>query len=278
MVPRIKAALQATGRPFEVHVTEKAGAGRTAADRYARDGAGLILAVGGDGSMHEVANGICDSGMSVPMGLVPIGHGSDFVRTTGTSHDIAAAVNAACNGRVRPIDLGRATFADGSSTVFINVAGLGFDALVAERAGKTKRLPGSNLPYLAAALQTLVTYKNIQVALDVDGELISTYAVFVQVANAKYMGGGYKIAPDADIEDGLLDLALVGDIAKPDLLKTLPKVYSGKHVSHPKFRHIRAKRIHVESMQPANVQLDGELCGAAPVTFTVMPAALYLAG
>jgi diacylglycerol kinase (ATP) len=200
------------------------------------------------------------------------------VRTIGTPKKIEDAVRAACRATPRAIDVGRATFKDGMTRHFINIAGLGFDALVASRAPRTKFLPGANLPYLVAALRTLATYRNIKVTIEVDGETISTYAVFVQVANAKYMGGGYKIVPGADIEDGLLDLAIVADLTKPDLLRTLPRVYGGGHVNHPKFRHIRAKQVRIETVEPALVQLDGEIAGHAPATFEVVPAGLMLAG
>lgn len=278
VLPRVHDTLRALDRPYHIHVTERAGDGRVAAARLASEGAALILSVGGDGTIHEVVNGLCESGAKVPLGIVPAGSGSDFARTVGASEKIEEAVRAACDGRSRPIDVGRATFADGSARFFVNVAGLGFDALVAERAHRTKFLPGANLPYLVAALWTLATYRNIKVAIDADGELISTHAVFAQVANAKYMGGGYQIAPMADLEDGLLDLALVGDLSKAALLRTLPKVYGGGHVNHPRFTHLRARRIRVETIQPALVQLDGEVCGQSPVTFDVIPGALLLAG
>jgi diacylglycerol kinase (ATP) len=277
-LPNVHAALQATGRPYHIHMTTASGDGREAATRFARDGAGLILAVGGDGTIHEVANGLYDSGTRVPLGVVPAGNGSDFARTIGASKRIAESVAKACGAQPRPIDAGLATFDDGTTRLFLNVAGLGFDALVAEKAARWKFLPGANLPYLAAALQSLVGFMNVEVSVQADGETFSTPAVFVQIANAKYMGGGYKIAPMADIEDGHLDLALVGDLSKPDLLWSIPKVYSGNHVTHPKFRHARAKSIRVEAKQPARVQLDGELLGQGPVTFTALPGALMLAG
>lgn len=278
LIPRLRTALETTGRPFLVHPTSSQGDAQASACRYAQEGAGLVVAVGGDGSIHEVANGLCASGTRVPMGIVPAGRGSDFVRTVKTPESMEAAVAHAVGTAPRAIDIGRASYADGTSQCFINVAGLGFDAIVAERVNTKNKLPGSNLPYLVASLQTLVGYRNIQVVVDADGVVFSTYAVFVQIANGQYMGGGYKIAPQADIEDGMLDLALVGDLSKPDLLKTLPKVYGGNHVTHPKFTYLRAKTIRVETIQPARVQLDGELSGGSPVTFSVEPGGLMLAG
>jgi YegS/Rv2252/BmrU family lipid kinase len=277
-LPKVHEVLKELGRPYHIHLTERPGDGEVSAKRFAQDGASLVLSVGGDGTIYEVVNGLCQSGMTVPMGVVPAGNGSDFARTIGTPKRIEDSVHAACAAVPRAIDAGRATFADGSTRHFINIAGLGFDAIVASRASRTKFLPGANLPYLAAAMRTLATFRNFKVTIEVDGDALSTYAVFVQVANAKYMGGGYKIVPSADIEDGMLDLAIVGDLSKPDLLRTLPTVYGGKHINHPKFRHIRARKIRIESIEPALVQLDGEIAGGSPVTFDVMPAALMLAG
>jgi len=277
-LPKIKAAIESLGRPFHIYLTQSAGDGRVAATRLAQEGASVVIAVGGDGTIHEVANGLYDSGTRVPLGIVPAGSGADFARTIGASKNIEEAISIACSRSPRPIDIGLATFDDGVSEAFINIAGLGYDSLVAERAAKTKFLPGANLPYLVAALQTLVSYKNIDVTLEIDGTHHSTKAVFIQVANAMYMGGGYKIAPMADISDGLLDVAIVGDMTKPDLLRTLPKVYGGGHVGHPKFTHVRANNIRIETSPPARVQLDGEVLGFSPVTFNVVPGAFLLAG
>lgn len=277
LLPRINTELTKLKRPYEIHVTSAPGDALATARRFAEDGAGLIVSVGGDGTLNEVINGILESGARVPFGLVSAGHGGDFARTAGTSRHVDVAVQRACSGRTRAIDAGRATFDDGTSRAFINVAGLGFDALVAEKAHKT-RLPGSTLPYLTAAFSTLATFKNIHVKIEVDGVATETKAVFVQIANAKYMGGGLMMAPDADIEDGELQLAVIGDFKKLELLRALPGVYKGKHVTLEKFSQSPAKRIRVETVQTARIQVDGEMMGAAPVTFTVEPGALQFAG
>lgn len=277
LLPRINTELQKLQRPYRIHVTKAPGDALTAARDFAAGGAGLIVSVGGDGTLNEVINGILESGVRVPFGLVSTGHGGDFARTAGTSKHVDVAVQRACSGRTRAIDAGRVTFDDGASRAFINVAGLGFDAIVAEKALKT-RLPGSTLPYLAASFSTLATFKNIRFKIDADGVTTETKAVFVQIANAKYMGGGLMMAPDADIEDGRLQLALIGDFRKTELLRALPGVYSGKHVTHPKFSQTAVKRVRIETVEPTRVQVDGEMMGAAPATFTVEPGALQFAG
>jgi YegS/Rv2252/BmrU family lipid kinase len=251
-LPIINDTLKGTGTPYAIYVTKARGDAIDAARNFAEAGATRILAVGGDGTINEVANGIFQSGANAALGLVPVGHGTDLARYLGTSKKIAEAVRHACEGEPSPVDLGLVTYADESERAFINIAGLGFDAMVASRAQKS-RLPGGNLPYLGSALATLVGFKNLHVEINADGHLIETPGVFVQVANAQYMGGGYHFAPMASMDDGLLDVCVVGDFGKLELIREIPGVYKGKHVSHPKFSHIAAKCIEIKTPEPAMV-------------------------
>jgi len=274
---RVHGVLKRLERPYAIHVTKERGDAIEAAHRFADDGVERIIAVGGDGTVHEVANGIQRSASSPVLGVVPIGHGRDFARTVGFSTNVELAVLKAADTPPRAIDLGCVTYGDGASRAFINIAGLGFDAIVAERA-QTSRLPGSNLPYLACALTTLLTFDNIDIALESAGETIETRAVFVQVANAQFMGGGYHFAPMAEIDDGLLDVCIVGDFKKLELVRHIPGVYRGKHTGLSKFRHLRTTAVHISAKTPAKLQLDGELLGTTPVTFSVIPGGIRLAG
>ncbi|HKG25987.1 MAG TPA: diacylglycerol kinase family protein, partial [Thermomicrobiales bacterium] len=176
LVPRVTEALKQLKRPFNLHLTTRAGEAPDVARQFALDDASVVIAVGGDGTINEVANGLLTCGRDVPLGLVPSGHGSDFVRTAKTPKTVEEAIELACKGETRPIDVGRASFDDGTLRYFLNVAGLGFDAAVAQRVQKTK-LPGSTLPYLLAVASTLVRYKNIGVEVQVDGESLSHRAV-----------------------------------------------------------------------------------------------------
>ncbi|MGH2560743.1 MAG: diacylglycerol/lipid kinase family protein [Thermomicrobiales bacterium] len=277
LLPKVSAALQSMGRPHAMHVTTGPNEAPEVAKRFALDGAEVIVAVGGDGTINEVANGIFASGKQIPIGLVPSGRGSDLVRTTGAPRQLEQALQLCCNGQVRMIDVGRAHFSDGASRIFLNAGGIGFDAAVAERVHGAK-LPGSTLPYLWGLVGALARYRNIHVSIDADGRLMTTTARSVLVANARYLGGGMLMHPMADIADGFLDVAILGDLGRAEIVRAVPSVYRGKHVTHPKFTHLRAKTIRVESVEPARVQLDGELAGYAPVTFTVEPASLFLAG
>jgi diacylglycerol kinase (ATP) len=274
-LPRIHGILKRVGKPYAIYLTKERGDAIEAARRYADEGAKRILAAGGDGTINEVANGIYQSCERPALAIVPAGHGSDFARTVQTSSSIEQSVLHACERPAAPIDLGLATFADGTSRAFINIAGLGFDALAAERAQKS-RLPGSNLPYLGGALMTLIKFSNIGVHVNVDGEQIDTPGVFVQIANARFMGGGYHFAPMAQIDDGLLDLCLVGDFSKFELVRAIPSCYKGTHVVLEKFTHRSGKVFQITTDTPAKVQLDGELIGGTPVEFSVLPGAISL--
>jgi YegS/Rv2252/BmrU family lipid kinase len=276
-LPKVTAALKATGRPHEIYLTKAPNDAPAAAQRFAENGAEILIAIGGDGTFNEVANGLVASGKDIPLGLVPSGHGSDFVRTTGAPSDLNAAFDHCLNGARRAIDIGRATYADGSSRIFLNLAGLGFDAAVAERALKTK-LPGSVLPYLWSLGGALFSYDKLYVAVEADGQRVTGSAISVLVANAKFAAGGMKVAPMADITDGVLDVAIIGDLGKFELVRQVPNVYRGKHITHPKFTHMPVRSVRIETNIPARVQLDGELHGTSPVTFSVEPGALTLAG
>lgn len=277
LLPRVSAALQALGKPYHLHVTTRAGEAPEVARQLAQEGPSVIIAAGGDGTINEVVNGIVASGRQIPLGVVAGGHGSDFARTISAPADVEKAIRRAVSGIHRPIDLGRVTFDDGTSRLFINVAGLGFDAEVAERAHHS-RLPGGKLPYLTALAGALLQFQNLEVAVAFDGHQLTQRAVFVTIANAKYFGGGLQITPMAAIDDGLLDLAIIGDLGKFELLGQVPRVYRGAHTNHPKFAHHRVRTVRIETATPARVQVDGELIGAAPVTFSVEPGALCLAG
>ena len=278
LLPRVVAALRELDELHHVHVTAAPGEAIEVARRFAGDGMRLVVAVGGDGTLNEVANGLLAAeGGPVPLGVVPAGRGADFVRTLDGPKDPAAALARICRVAPRPIDVGRATFADGTSRAFVNVGGLGFDAAVAVRAANS-RLPGSTIPYLRGLAGALVRYRNLPMTVDADGAHFAGLIRSVVVANGKFFGGGMKIVPAAALDDGLLDLAILGDLTRLDLVRNVPRVYRGTHVTHPKFTHLTARSIRVESAAPAQVQLDGELVGTAPVTFTVEPGALRVAG
>ena len=211
----------------------------------------------------------------IALAIVPAGRGADFVRTLDGPRDPVAALARSCRATPRPVDVGRVTFTDGSSRVFVNVGGAGFDAAVAARAARC-RLPGATAPYLWGLAGALFRERPHQMVVHADGTPFAGEVLAVVVGNGCAFGGGLKILPDAAPDDGCLDLAIVGDLSRLDLLRTVPRVYRGTHVRHPKFTHLRVRSIRIESADPVRVELDGEVVGTTPVTFAVEPAALLV--
>ena len=246
---------------------------RNAAD----DGAKLLVVVGGDGSVNEVANGIAGR-EDVEIAVIPRGTGWDFARTYKIPHKLDGAVDVALTGRPRTIDLGRATYRawDGNeaSTYFANVASAGMSGAIAQRANDTTKALGGKVSYLWATLAVFARWQNSELRLTVDDESRVGQMHDVVVANGRTFGGGMIICPEAEPDDGLFDVLTIGDLTKGDLLVTLPKTYRGRHLPHPKAELLRGKVVTIEADAPLPVELDGEQPGNTPARFEVVPGAL----
>ena len=278
-LPRIIATLSRLRCPHHLHVTTAPGEAKAVARRFADHGCRLVIAVGGDGTVNEIVNGLLSAEGETTLGVLPAGRGSDFARSSGYSNGVELTLERLVAGPRRRIDVGHAQFDDGSSRAFVNVSGVGFDAVVAGHASMS-RLPGATLSYLAAVAASLIRFRNIEVSVQADDRHLTGPMCAVLAANGRYFGGGMLIAPMADFNDGLLDLVILGDLSKMDLIRNVPRVYRGTHTGHPKFTTLKARSIRVEGPfgQPAPVQLDGEVFGHTPVTFTIEPKRLVLAG
>jgi YegS/Rv2252/BmrU family lipid kinase len=246
--------------------------------RKAAGEAELLVAVGGDGTVNEVANGI--AGLDVELAVVPRGTGWDFVRTYGIPRKLEGAVDVALNGRTREIDLGRARYRgwDGEEreALFANIASAGMSGAIAKRTNETSKALGGKVSYFWATLAVFSRWRNGEVRVRVDGEEHTGRMHDVVVANGRYFGGGMMICPEAEPDDGRFDVLLIGDLTKRDLMLTLPKTYRGTHLPHPKATVLRGTRVEVETAEPLPVELDGEQPGTTPVSFEVVPRALRL--
>lgn len=242
------------------------------------------MAVGGDGTISEVANGFFDGELAIAaeaeLALVCRGSGCDTIRTFGISKHTDRALDVAAGGRARSIDLGVARFTgpDGepAERLFINVASAGMTGFAAEKANNSAKRLGATLTFAWAGFTTLVSYSNRRIRVTIDGDERELVSNNVIVANCRNWAGGMKILPMAEPDDGELDVLVWGDISKTDLVLTLPKLYRGTHVHHPKATIRRAREITVVPEQPLPIELDGELPGMTPVTFTIRPHALRL--
>jgi diacylglycerol kinase (ATP) len=278
--PELSRRADAAGLRGDTLFSERPGQLVELARQATLGGATLLVVVGGDGSVNEVVNGLVGLAEQPDLALVPRGTGWDFSRTFGIPRKIEAAVRVALEGDVRVIDAGKATYRawDGveRTSFFANVASAGIGGAVAQRANDTTKALGGKASYLLATLAVFARWKPTDVRLTVDSETREGRMLEVLVANARYLGGGMKMFPDAEPDDGLLDVLTLGDITKADLVRTMPKLYRGTHLPHPKAELLRGRSVSITTDAPIPIQLDGEQPGTTPVSFEIVPQALRL--
>ncbi len=279
--PEIAHRAAELGLTGESLLSERPGHAGELARRAAEGGARLVVAVGGDGTVNEVVNGLLAVDGDCPeLAVIPRGTGTDFVRHFGIPTKLEGAVEVALSGGTRPIDAGRIRYRSWSgenvTTHFVNSASAGMSGAVAQRANASSKALGGKASFLYATLAVFARWHASEMEVEVDAERRSGLMYDAIVANCRYLGGGMAMTPDAVPDDGLLDVLLIGDITRRDLALTLPKVYRGTHLPHPKAEALRGSRVAVRSDTPLPVELDGEQPGTTPATFEVLPRALRL--
>jgi diacylglycerol kinase (ATP) len=275
--------LQAEGVKFDAILTEEPGHATQLARQALDDGYRTIVAVGGDGTVNEVLNGlVAEEGAvdpEVTLGIIPCGTGADFSRTAGIPRDYTGACRQLLRLETRLVDLGRITCLHEGREVeryFINVAGLGFDGEASELANRRSKALGGTITYLGCLFTTLVTYRNKNVELSFDGQRLRGRLNSVILCNGRYFGGGMFVAPGASLDDGIFDVVILGNLNKLEFAVNVPRVYKGTHLSHPKVSLCHAKEVHVEAQERMVVQAEGEVIGEAPATFQIIPHALQV--
>jgi YegS/Rv2252/BmrU family lipid kinase len=229
--------------------------------------------------VNEVASGIAGIG-GVELAVIPRGTGVDFVRTYEIPSKLDAAVEVAVRGATREIDAGRVGYRAWSGEAeegwFVNAAGVGMSGAVAKRTNESSKALGGKVSYLWSTVAVFARWRNTEVRVSVDDEIRGGRMHEVVVANGRYLGGGMMLTPEAEPDDGLFDVLLIGDVTKLDLAMTMPKIYRGTHLPHPKAELLRGATVTVEAAVPLPVELDGEQPGTTPVSFDVVPNALRL--
>jgi diacylglycerol kinase (ATP) len=289
--PQIASDLRSQFGPFKVVFTKHAGDAAAIAGEAARKGAKFIIACGGDGTVSEVANGILSSGKDVELGILPSGTGGDFRRTLEIPSESRAAARVLGNGRTVRIDVGRVSFIDHNETeamrYFLGVASCGMSTTVIKRvkAGGPEWLPantpkwlGGRISFGASLLQSAMRTAPTRLVVQLDDSHERQVVVSnLCIANARYFGGGMKIAPDAKLTDGKFDIVAVGDLSAVKIFTSAPRVYLGSHLSMPEVSHALARKITVRSPDRTSevaLEIDGELPGRLPATFQIVPQAL----
>lgn len=270
----IEAVLRRHGIEYDFAISEYPGHAVELAAQAVAGGCRHVLAVGGDGTVNECANGIFRQ-QAVPtaevtLGVMPIGTGNDWARGLDLPKDYAEVAALMAAGTSRLHDVGVATFDDGGTRHFINVAGLGFDAHVV--ASLPDRTLGP-LAYLVGLAKGLLSYHAVPLGLTFAGRRIDARAFVLFFAIGRYCGSGMNVAPRAEGDDGLFDITLVQELSRWEVLKSLRKLFDGTLLDHPKVIALREAEASVEA-GPVPVEADGELIGHAPVRFTLLPRSL----
>ncbi len=243
-----------------------------------RGGAELVVAVGGDGTLNEIVNGVVRGGGGAELATIPLGTGMDFVRTYGIPTGFDDAVRNALDGRARTIDLGRVTYREwsgGEAERYVaNVGSVGMSAAVAQRANGMPKLLGGKATFFYALTRVFFEWENTVVTVSLDDGVREARMHDVIVANGQWHGGAMWLAPDARPDDGLFDVVLIGDVTKRDFVTTAPKIYKGTYLSHPKVELVRSRTVSVDSRERLPIELDGEQVGTTPARFEIVPGAL----
>jgi|SRR5580704_9834912 diacylglycerol kinase (ATP) len=243
------------------------------AAQAAAEGYRCVAALGGDGAFHHVVEGL--RGTETSAGFFPAGNGNDIARSLGIPMDAMRSAEGFARAKVRVVDLVRVTFRDGRNAHFIGAGGMGLDAEAAHLANtRFSKLPGV-MRYLAGALWAFSQGKPIELRAELNGERWSGRALFAAIANGAAYGAGVRIAPDAKMDDGMLDAVIVGELGWLRLLRAIPIVLtSGDLKNFKEVRRYRCRRVRVETDPPAKIHGDGELLGETPAEFEALPGAI----
>jgi YegS/Rv2252/BmrU family lipid kinase len=278
--------LAALGTP-RILFTDRPGSATSLTRQALKDGARLVISVGGDGTQNEVVNGFFDGpvaiGSGAAFGFIPAGTGGDLRKSLGWSGDAHAAVERLRTGHRRWIDLGRITMPgagrDPRILYFINVASFGISGVVDQAVSRGSKYLGGRASFALASLRSLWSYRDQAVSLSLDGGPPMPLTITnVAIANGQYFGGGMRVAPRAEIDDGFFDVTVWGGFGLRDFILRSQKLYDGTHLELEGAHSFRARRVEARSEDKVLLDMDGEQPGLLPATFELLPRAICLQG
>jgi len=276
LLPWIRERLEA--RPdVVVRVTTRAGEAEEVSANAAREGHDRVVAVGGDGTVQEVVNGLLAAGDPAELGVVPVGTGNDLARSLGLPRDPGAAWTIAIGNGLRSLDVARATNGQGRVRWFASAGGIGFDAQVAAAMATRRGWRAGRAGYLLTTFGELRRFENRAVRMVIDGVTHDRNVLLIAIANGEYYGGGMRIAPGASPQDGRLDICVVGDISRMAAVGQLRNLYRGTHVDHPAVSMHAGTELSIDGDDATRIHLDGEPFGGLPLHVTIARGALRVA-
>jgi diacylglycerol kinase (ATP) len=265
-IDAIKRHSSQTEAAYALYMTEGPGDGVCKAKQAVKEGCDVVVAVGGDGTVCEVVNGI--AGLKAILGILPVGTGNDFARILGIPIGMEKALKCLAAGKTRGCDLGMV-----NGRYFINVASVGFDAQVVIEAAKIKKDYPGPIAYILGVFKALTRHRAYDMHIVTDGRAMDIKATLIAMANGKFYGGGMKIAPEADLSDGLLDICIVRDMPRLKIAVLFPKIFGGTHINRPEVVYFRAAQIKIECNN-GYINADGEITGGCPAYVSIEPGAL----
>lgn len=250
-----------------------------------RAGFECVVAVGGDGTINEVVNGFFENGKPVrpgaSLGVLPRGTGGDFRRSFDWDTDFDAALARVARGTSKPIDVGTVEYIAHDGTTqhrhFANICSFGVSGAVDREVNSSSKALGGKLSFMLASARAMLRYRDAKVRFSADdGPFVEAHITTLSVANGRYFGGGMKVAPDADVSDGLFDVTIWSGYSLADFALKQNGLYSGAHVNWSGTRRLRCKKLVAESTEEVLIDCDGEQPGRLPCTMTLLPAAISL--
>jgi len=273
------------GKAFSLFVTKRPHEATSFARKASLSGAGIIIAVGGDGTIQEVVNGLMEAGSDLArrpqLGIINAGTGHGFAQSLGLPAGLDGQCAAIASGTVRRVDIGRASFTNGRGRrlerYFVNECQAGIGGRVVEKVQTGHKKLGGSLAFGLATLTAALSYPNRPIRYSVDdGPEDEGRFVGIVAANGSAMAGGMRLAPQATVEDGRLDIVFMHGQTLPERLRNFPKIYSGTHLGSPKFSCRRGRSLSLASAESVSFEADGEMFGHLPCRIDVLPSALEL--
>lgn len=271
LIPEIREYFQIAGIECIIEVTKRPGHATEIAAQYASEEDCRIYSVGGDGTLNEVLNGM--AGSKCTLAVIPSGSGNDFIRSITIKKDFSNILKETIQGTEHEIDLARV-----NGRYYINLSAMGFDALVVYNTQKFKKMPfvTGSLAYVLGILDTIIGYQNNNLKIVIDGKTIEKKSLLISVANGKYCGGGMLASPYASVDDGLLDICLVGEMSRLEVFKLFPKFMKGEHGQIKGVSFERGSKVEIECAKQVVLHIDGEVSLVNRAEFEIIPKGIKI--
>jgi diacylglycerol kinase (ATP) len=278
-IPAIETSFITVGLPYDLIRIPEAGGGKQEAMKAVDEGYDAVVAAGGDGTVSEVVNGLIERAgdkATLPLGVLPVGTGNDFNAMARLPNDLLASAQIIADGQTRQVDAGRITM-DGAVHYFDNNCALAMEPMVTIENLQMTRLRG-NLRYVIALIRALMKLKAWHMSVSWEGGGYEGPLYLMSVCNSPRTGGIFKMAPEARMDDGLLDYVVAPDVSKLTVISLLPRLIAGTHIHHPKVTFGKSSWLKAESEPGTPIHADGEVLGASfkKISYETLPGKITL--